>query len=160
MEEPIKVGIADLKVATNPATMVTIGLGSCVAVALLDVTAKVGALIHIMLPDSEEVKNRENKAKFANTAIPLAVKNMVRFGATKSRIIAKIAGGAHMFSFAGDDKMSVGDRNVEAVKIALKNEGIKLRAEETGGKVGRSVKFNIKTGKVYVKTMARGMIQI
>ncbi len=157
----LKVGIADLKVASNPATLITIGLGSCVAIALHDASAKIGALIHIMLPESQEVKNRENKAKFADTAIPLALQKMERFGAKKSHIRAKIAGGAHMFSFADDNgKMSVGDRNVESVKIALKAEGISVRAQETGGNVGRSVEFILNTGEVHVKTMARGTITL
>ena len=127
--EVFKVGIADMKVATNPATIITIGLGSCVAIALHDTTTKVGALIHIMLPASIEVKNKSNKAKFADTAIPVALDKMIRLGANRRSIVAKITGGARMFSFKGDNQPSVGTRNIEAVKIALKMEKIRLKAE-------------------------------
>ena len=153
--EVIKVGIADLKVAKNPGVLVTIGLGSCVGIALYDKVNKVGALIHIMLPKSTEVKAKDNKAKFADTSIPVALNEMEKMGAKKSNITAKIAGGARMFSFVTTDVMNVGDRNVVATKDVLKEHGIKLLKHDTGGNKGRTVEFETATGKVRIKSMGK-----
>lgn len=153
------VGIADLKAAGNPCKLVTIGLGSCVGVALYDAAAHLGALAHIMLPSSQEVAHNENKAKFADTAIPLVLEKLEELGARRGRVVAKIAGGARMFSF-NSAQQYVGDRNVEAVKEALKSAGVPLIASDVGGSVGRSVEFDVSTGKVYVKTITRGVTEL
>ena len=89
----IKVGMADLSTAKEPDILTTLGLGSCVGIALYDPSTKVGGLAHIMLPDSKQIKNNENKAKFADTAIEVLVQAMIKKGARKNRIVAKIAGG-------------------------------------------------------------------
>lgn len=153
--EVIKVGIADLKVAKNPGVLITIGLGSCVGIALHDKVNKVGGLIHIMLPKSTEVKARDNKAKFPDTAIPLALEKMEKLGAKKVNITAKIAGGARMFSFVTTDVMNVGERNVEATKEVLSQLKIKILKHDTGGNKGRTVEFETATGTVRIKSMGK-----
>ena len=102
MSEIIKVGMADLKTCISPNGITTLGLGSCVGIAIRDPQTKIGGLAHIMLPDSTAIKNsQQNIAKFADTGIEELVRQMERLGAMRSRMVAKIAGGATMFNFQG-----------------------------------------------------------
>ena len=117
MGEIIKVGMADLKTCKSPDGITTLGLGSCVGIAIRDPITKVGGLAHIMLPDSTAIANNSNKPKFADTGIELLVEKIVEEGANRARLVAKIAGGAQMFSFQNKvDMVRVGERNVEATK--------------------------------------------
>ena len=154
----VRVGIADLKAAKTPDLLVTLGLGSCVGITFYDSKVKVGGLAHIMLPDSRQARAGSlNLAKFADTAIPMILEELDKMGAQKSRLVVKIAGGAQMFSFMGaDDRMRIGERNVEAVKIALKQQGLKISGEDTGGSYGRSMELNLDNGKVNIKTIEKG----
>jgi chemotaxis protein CheD len=153
----VKVGMADLKSTKAPSTIMTSGLGSCIGICLYDTIAKVGGMAHIMLPDSNLARANDNKAKFANTAVPILIEEMLKLGAIKSRIVAKIAGGAQMFSFPGaTDIMKIGDRNAEAVKVALKQANIRILAEETGGNFGRTIEMELETGKLYIRTIDKG----
>ena len=157
MSELIKVGMADLKTGRNPDSIISYGLGSCVGIALYDSQAKVGGLAHIMLPDSNLARPSDNKAKFADTAIPVLLEQVIQLGALKSRIIAKIAGGSQMFSFAqATDIMRIGDRNIEAVREVLKANSIRIIAEDVGGNYGRTVELMLATGVYCIKTVNKG----
>jgi chemotaxis protein CheD len=157
MAELIKVGMADYKVGRSPASLISYGLGSCVGIALFDSVAKVGGLAHIMLPDSTQARSAENVAKFADTALPAMLNEIIKLGASKSRITAKIAGGAQMFTFTNaTDIMRVGERNAEAVRLILKKLDIRLLAEDTGGNYGRTVELKMDTGIFRVKTIDKG----
>ncbi|HHW40365.1 MAG TPA: chemotaxis protein CheD [Syntrophomonadaceae bacterium] len=157
MGEVLKVGIAELKVAKAPVNLSSAGLGSCVGICLYDPRARIGGLAHIMLPDSNQARNSVNKAKFANTAVPVLVSEMLKLGAVKERIIAKIAGGAQMFVFPGaSDFMRIGERNVDATKKALAEEKIPLAAQDTGGNYGRTIELCTTTGKLYIRTIEHG----
>ncbi len=153
-KEKIIVGIADLAVAHNPAVLITIGLGSCVAVSFRDPLAKMGALAHIVLPSIEQSRNKEIPLKFADSAIESAVKEMLRRGCSKYRIEAKMAGGACMFKLGSFD---IGARNVQAVKQKLEEMDIPILASETGGNHGRTVEFNIETGVMTVRSAVCGV---
>lgn len=157
MSELIKVGMADYKVGRMPSSLISYGLGSCVGIALYDSVTRVGGLAHIMLPDSTQARSNENPAKFADTALPLMLSDMIKLGAVKSRITAKIAGGAQMFTFANaTDIMRVGERNTEAVKMMLRKIEIRLIAEDTGGNYGRTVELKLDNGIYRVKTIDKG----
>lgn len=157
MGEVVKVGIAELKAAKAPVNLLSAGLGSCVGICLYDPHSKVGGLAHVMLPDSSQSKNAPNKAKFADTAVPALISEMLKLGASKSKIIAKIAGGAQMFVFSNaSDVMRIGERNVEAVKKALAKEGIPIVAQDTGGNYGRTIELCTSTGKLYIRTIEHG----
>ncbi|GER65647.1 chemoreceptor glutamine deamidase CheD [Weizmannia acidilactici] len=161
--EIIKVGIAEMKIVTAPGLIRTTGLGSCVGVILYDLPAKTAGLAHIMLPSSLIARNSEhiNKAKFADTAIEELIGRLLRAGCSAHRLLAKIAGGAEMFSFSSmNEAMRIGPRNVEAVKKELKENHIKLVAEDTGGKSGRTIEFNPETAVLTVKTVNHGVIDI
>jgi len=152
----IKIGMADLNVATPPDVLQTCGLGSCVGICLWDPVTKVSGMAHIMLPSSLQGKNG-NEAKFADTAVPLLIQGMLKLGAEKSRLVAKIAGGAQMFSFySANDIMKIGERNVEAVKMVLEKTKIRLIAEDVGGNYGRTIEFYSENGQLYVRTINLG----
>lgn len=157
MPDLIRVGMADYKVGKAPATIISYGLGSCIGISLYDPQLKVGGLLHIMLPDSTQARGSDNPAKFADTGLPLLLKDVLALGASKARLVAKIAGGAQMFAFQNaTDVMRVGARNAEASKKMLKNLGIRLIAEDTGGTYGRTVSINLEDGSYIVKTVSKG----
>lgn len=156
MSEMIKVGMADMKICRAPDAVTTLGLGSCVGVALYDKVTKVAGLVHVMLPDSTQVRQNQNRAKFADTGIDYLIETMVAGGASKSRLTAKIAGGAQMFAFSGNsDMLRVGERNVEAVKKKLRELGISILAEDTGLNFGRTVEFYPDSGDFVIKSVGK-----
>lgn len=157
MADLVKVGMADYKIGRDPASIISYGLGSCVGIALYDPITKIGGLAHIMLPDSTQARSTENLAKFADTAIPLMLEDMIRAGAVRSRITVKIAGGAQMFTFTNTtDIMRVGQRNADSVKMVLKKMGLRLIAEDTGGNYGRTVELKLDSGIYRIKTIDKG----
>ncbi len=134
MQMITKVGMADMDITKDPGIITTLGLGSCVGIVLYDHITKIAGLVHIMLPSSKQIKNNENKAKFADTGIQLLLSKMIERGCSKSRITAKIAGGSQMFSFQSNNEiMKIGERNVIATKEILKSLNIPIIAEDTGG---------------------------
>ena len=154
MSEIIKVGMADLKVCKSPDGITTLGLGSCVGIAIRDPITKIGGLAHVMLPDSSAIRQNNNIYKFADTGIVELVRLMELEGAKKARMVAKIAGGAQMFAFQNKtDLVRVGDRNVEASKKALKALGIPILAEDTGENFGRTVIFYPETGDYVIRAV-------
>jgi len=118
--------------------MMTIGLGSCVGLSLYDDSASVGAMVHIMLPDSAGRTDRPGK--YADTAIALLVKELNALGCKNRSLVAKMAGGACMFEYFGAN-LNIGERNAEKVRALLRENHIPIIAEDVGGKVGRSVTF-------------------
>ena len=156
MSEIIKVGMADLKICRAPDGVTTLGLGSCVGVALRDPVTKIGGLAHVMLPDSTRIKNNTNIYKFADTGIDELVRLLVNEGASKTRLVAKIAGGAQMFSFQNkSDMVRVGEQNVAASKKKLSEMGIPILAEDTGLNYGRTVIFYPENGDFVIKAVGK-----
>ncbi len=159
--EMVKVGMADLNVCVNPNAITTLGLGSCVGVAIYDPIKKIAGLAHVMLPDSTTIKNNSNKAKFADTGIALLVDKMVSMGASRTRMVAKIAGGAQMFAFNNSsDMVRIGDRNVEASKKKLAELKIPLLAQDTGLNYGRTVEFYSESGDFLIKAVGKPVKKI
>ncbi len=161
MSQMIKVGMADLKVAEYPDALTTLGLGSCVGICLYDPLSKVTGMAHIMLPSSKAIRKNENTAKFADTAIVELLNQMEAKGAKKSRLVAKIAGGAQMFSFSSaNDSMKIGERNAEAVRLILKELNVPIKSDECGGNFGRTIEFYSESGKLLIKTAGKGIKEI
>ncbi|MDI6704695.1 MAG: chemotaxis protein CheD [Bacillota bacterium] len=157
MGSVIKIGMADLSAARDPSVLITLGLGSCVGICLYDPINKIIGMAHVMLPSSADIKNNGNKAKFADTAINVLIEHMSDLGANRSRLTAKIAGGAQMFSFkSANDLMRIGERNVEAVKRELEKHSIPVIAEDVGGNYGRSIEFDSANGELRIKTIGHG----
>lgn len=152
----IKVGMADLNICKSPDGITTLGLGSCVGVAVRDPITKIGGLLHAMLPDSTVVKNNTCVEKFVDSGLDELVKRLVRAGAHRNRLEAKLAGGAQMFSFQrNSDLVKVGDRNAEAARKKLREMHIKLLAEDTGLNYGRTVIYYPETGIYVIKAVGR-----
>lgn len=155
MNRMIKVGMADLNICKSPDAITTLGLGSCIGIAIYDPVTKIGGLAHIMLPDSTKIRNNSNIAKFADTGITELVSRMTRAGASRTRLVAKIAGGAKMFEVTGDAIGSIGEKNAMASKRKLRELGIRLIAEDTGLNYGRTVELHCDTGEYYIKSVGK-----
>ena len=135
-EQTAMIGIGEYRVGSFP--MMTIGLGSCIGLTLYDDKLKIGAMVHIMLPESAGRTDRPGK--YADTAIPTILDELIALGGKKRTIIAKMAGGACMFEYFGAN-LNIGERNIQKVKALLATHQLRLISEDVGGKVGRSVTF-------------------
>lgn len=156
MSTIIKVGMADLNICKSPDGITTLGLGSCVGVAVRDPVTKIGGLLHAMLPDSTVVKNNTCVEKFVDSGLDELVKRLVKAGAHRNRLEAKLAGGAQMFSFQrNSDLVKVGERNAEAARKKLREMHIKLLAEDTGLNYGRTVIYYPETGVYVIKAVGK-----
>jgi len=140
--------MGELKVSrARDGELVAIGLGSCIGLAVVDGSACVAGLAHVVLPDSQGVNGPA--AKFADTAIPEMMASLRTVGASKSRCRAVLVGGARMFALSGG--LDIGARNDAAVREALALEGIEMLAAATGGNRGRTVRVMVGTGEVLVQ---------
>lgn len=159
MGEIIKVGMADLKTCKAPDAVTTLGLGSCVGIALRDPVLKIGGLVHIMLPDSKALcSNNSVIAKFADTGIVELVRQLELMGANRSRLVAKIAGGATMFQVQSRSEiMKIGERNVSSTIKTLDSLKIKLLAQDTGANYGRTVTFFPETGEFHIRAVGKSL---
>lgn len=152
----IMVGMADLNIGRGPDILTTVGLGSCIGLTLYDPITKVGGMVHYMLPDSKAVTNNTNIAKFADSGVQELLKRVTMAGANRSRLVAKIAGGAKMFAVNQTTNVgSVGERNTAAAKQLLRQLNIKLIAEDTGLNYGRTVELHCDTGDFYIKAVKK-----
>jgi len=152
----IKVGMADLNVCESPDSIITLGLGSCVGVVLYDPAVKKCGMVHVMLPDSTAITNNQNIAKFADTGVEECLRRVLAMGAKRERLIAKIAGGAQMFSMNTSNPMlRVGDRNVQAVRKKLEELNIPVIAADTGENYGRTVVFYPETGEYLIRAIGK-----
>ena len=156
MGNMIKVGMADLKVAKAPDSLITLGLGSCIGLTLYDPVTKIGGMVHYMLPDSTQLKNNTNIAKFGDTGIRELYNQMIKRGAVPRRMVAKIAGGAKMFEVSGLSNVGhVGERNAQQAKKMLRELQVPLVAEDTGLNYGRTVTLDCETGEFFIKAVGK-----
>ena len=148
------VRVADWAAERHDAVIVTLGLGSCVAIMLHDPGAKVGAMAHILLPSTSLARDTSNPAKFPETAVPLMLERLSALGADRRRLQAKLAGGASMFAaLMTPGTIQMGERNVVAARNALRDAGVPLVAEAVGGSAGRSVRFAVADGRVVIRSV-------
>lgn len=153
----IRVRVADFAVATQPAVLSTVGVGSCIAIALYDPEKRVGGMAHVLLPSETMARDRSNRAKFPASAIPLLLERMRALGARPGHITAKIAGGASMFtSLLASGGPQMGERNVSATRHALERSGIPILAQDVGGGHGRSIYFHLSDGRLHVRSLIKG----
>ena len=152
----IRVRVADYAVAQGDVVISSVGLGSCIAIALYDARTAIGGLAHILVPSPALSRDTSNPAKFPSTAVPLLVAEMRRRGAS-TEITAKIAGGASMFaSLIPAGGINMGERNAAATRDALIDAGVPLVAEDVGGEHGRSVYFHLATGRLQIRSLKAG----
>ena len=154
VKREVRVGIAESAVVFSPDKIITLGLGSCIGIALYDSEKKVAGLVHIMLPDSKQFKNISNPLKYADLGIEDLLKKMIKLGCRKDKIVAKIAGGASMFNFSDKNIVSdIGKRNARASIEKIKALSIPLISEDTGGNKGRTMILESEDGSVFIKSI-------
>ncbi len=152
------VGIADLTVSDRPEDLlITYALGSCLGVCIHDPQARVGGLLHVMLPSGrvDGEKAEKNPARFVDTGLPMLFKEAYRLGARKERIIVKVAGGSSVTNRGSGDSFQIGKRNFIALKKLLWKNGVLLKAEDVGGNHSRTVSLSVRTGEVLVKAQGK-----
>jgi chemotaxis protein CheD len=153
----IRVKVADYAVTRGPQVIATIGLGSCVAIALYDRDTGIGGLAHILLPNQSMSRETDNPAKFPDTIVPVMLEEMRALGTRNARVCAKIVGGASMFGqLVSATGINVGERNVIATREALAASGVPIVAEDTGLDYGRSVYFHLADGRLEVRSLKKG----
>ena len=153
MKERI-VKVAEWAAERGEGVLVTLGLGSCVAIMLHDAQTKSGAMAHILLPSPSLARDTSNPAKFPETAVPLLIDRLKALGADPRRLVAKLAGGASMFSqLVTPGTIQMGERNVLAARTALRRAEIPIVREAVGGERGRTVRFHVKDGRVEIRSV-------
>ncbi len=146
------VDIADYKVTDDPkAELITYSLGSCIGVAIWDPVARVGGLLHYMLPDStvSRGKAENNPAMFADTGIPLLFRSAYKLGAEKKRLVVKVAGGSTLLDDHGT--FNIGKRNYAALRKLFWKNGVLIDAEHVGGQFSRTMRLSVRTGQCTVR---------
>lgn len=152
------VRVADLRIGVGDDVLVTIGLGSCVAILLYDAEARVGGLAHVLLPSPALARADGNPAKFPQSAVPRLLELMTADGARRERITGRLAGGASMFAaLAPPGTVQMGERNLVAARQALNAHGVPLVAESVGGDYGRTVRLRVGDGRIEVSTVFHGV---
>lgn len=167
----VRVRISEFRVAEAPESLRVLGLGSCVAIAIYDPGLRIGGLAHVLLPGPppDPMPAGFNISKYADHALSALLSALLERGCDPARLVAKIAGGANMFTGAEEMgnmsgalavvKSGIGDRNVAAVREQLAARGIPLAGEEVGGSRGRTITFEVSTGRLVI-THARGGSQV
>lgn len=154
--DPTYVKVAQHAVGGAGDVLVTLGLGSCVAILLHDEGARVGGLAHVLLPEPALSRDRDNASKFASTAVPVLMQEMAGQGARRARLKARLVGGAAMFqALMVPGALNMGARNVIAAREALERAGIPLVGEAVGADHGRSVRFHVAEGRTVVSSVGK-----
>ena len=157
----IIIGVSDLKVSNDlESTLITYSLGSCIGITVYDPVARVGGMLHFMLPDSklDETKSRKNPYMFADTGIPPLFKNAYNLGAKKQRMKVIVVGGAQIHDQNGF--FNIGKRNYMAVRKILWKNNVMIDYEDAGGNFNRTLRLAIKTGQAWIKTPGQGLMEI
>lgn len=157
MSSEVNVGISDMKIVNSPEGLISYALGSCVGVCITDKVLKIAGMAHVMLPYNKN-EDKVNTFKYADTAIAEMVRKMEIMGCMRSRMVAKIAGGARMFEIKGNSTIgNIGDRNVQATKETLQQLKVRLIAEDVGLNYGRTIVFDSNTGDLTIKSFAKNI---
>lgn len=130
--------------------LVSIGLGSCIGLALVDRARSVVGLAHVMLPEATGAVEAATRHKFADVAVPALLDRLTALGTTPLRLEAVLVGGARMFAFGGSS-LDIGARNEEATLAQLKQRGIRVVASATSGTKGRTIRVHVDGGRVLCK---------
>jgi chemotaxis protein CheD len=148
MQTLINIGVAQLQVATSPSMLRTI-LGSCIGICIYDKVKKIGGMAHILLPNKT---NSDKPEKYADSAIPLLLSEMLKAGCKKENLSAKIAGGASMFKFNANISLAqIGTRNIEVSIKLLEENQIPIMVADVGGNTGRVIDFYLEDGRLKVR---------
>lgn len=155
MMSNVTVGISDMKIVNVPETLISYALGSCVGICIIDKEAKIAGMAHIMLSYNKN-DDKTDVFKYADTGIVEMVSQMEKLGCIKTRMIAKIAGGAKMFDIKGSTSIgNIGERNIAATKEILQKLRIRLIAEDVGKNYGRTIIFDSSNGDLTIRSFGK-----
>lgn len=144
-----------MKFARGDSMIITYALGSCIGITFYDPAIRLGALLHVMLPNRVD-PNDAKVFKYADTGIRETVRKLSAFGMLKTRTIVKIAGGAKMFEMKGSaDFGNIGQRNADMVKKVLMEERLRIAAEDVGGSYARTMLIDVSNGDVVIRTVGK-----
>lgn len=153
------IGIAELKISAAPDdVLVTYALGSCLGITIHDPVARIGGMLHVMLPLStiDEVKARTNPCMFVDTGVPKLFLDCYKAGARKERLIVRAAGGACTSRSDVDDPFQIGKRNFVMLRKLLWKNNVLLKSYDVGGSVARTMSLKVGNGEVCVKINGDG----
>lgn len=149
------------RVGRGEGILAVAGLGSCVAVMLYDPLSRVGGLAHVLLPDPTFSSQPHRRWRYATTAIPELIHELVLAGADRQRLTARIVGGATMFQdIMPKNQPNIGERNIRAARTVLGEAGVPILAEQVGGDFGRSVEFDLGDGVVRVSAQGKNRVEL
>lgn len=152
----IMVRVSDLQVGREGDTLITLGLGSCVAVILHDAATRLGGMAHVMLPSKSLSRRPDLPGRVPETAVPALLEKLGIMGANPRRLTARLVGGASLFaSLSPPGSIQMGERNLVACRQVLNAHGLPITGELVGGESGRSVWFTVGDGKVLVRSAAQ-----
>jgi chemotaxis protein CheD len=152
-KKTLVVGVADMAASNDPsADLITYSLGSCLGITLYDPSTKVGGLLHVMLPDSgiDAAKAASAPYMFVDTGIPRLFQAVCNLGGDRRRVIIKVAGGAQFLDAAG--VFNIGERNQRALNELLARNGYSIQAREVGGVCSRTIRLDMSTGKLGIRS--------
>ncbi len=155
------IGVADLAISSSPEeVLITYSLGSCIAIVIYDSRAKVGGMLHYMLPESsmDKEKAMRNPAMFADSGISQLFRQSYQFGAKKESLVVKAVGGAQILDENG--VFNIGKRNYLAMRKIFWRNNVMVSAEHVGGSVNRTVRLEMNTGRVFVKVSGLGELEL
>jgi chemotaxis protein CheD len=156
MQRTEQVELGEIKVSNHKATVYMIpNLGTGVAVTIYDMTNKVGGIAHVVLPESslDGVASDVLPGKYANLAIPKLLEEFAAQGGQKRSTVVRIVGGAQLFNFGGGggNVLNIGARNATAIRAAMSKQGYAIEKADTGGNKGKSLRFVVGTGQLYIR---------
>ena len=157
----LTVGVAEMQIAEAPDTLISYGLGSCIGIAIFDSQAKIGGMAHAMLSSRVNGTERGNPLKYVDSSIEIIVAGLLEAGCVKGALLAKMAGGAHMFRLGNPEGgANIGERNAMAAREKLEALGIPLVAEDVGGSYGRTLELDPNDGTLVVRSLRMGTKQL
>jgi chemotaxis protein CheD len=153
----VVVGIADLVVGRDGDLLVTHALGSCLGIVAHDPVARVGGMLHVMMPTSSInlEKAQLRPAMFVDTGVPRLFQECYAAGARKERMIVKVAGGAARAQAGETDSFQIGKRNMLMLRRLLWKNSVLIRGQEIGGTISRDLIYEVSTGEVTVRSGGR-----
>jgi chemotaxis protein CheD len=153
MTNSIAIGLAELKISRNPDdVLVAFGLGSCLGIGMYDPVIHIGGMLHAVLPKNND--GQELTAKYVDSGIELLLEQILKAGAIRSRLVVRMAGGANMLNVSSlSNTFDIGNRNIDSAHKTFDRLGFKLKSEEIGGKIGRTVRLYVANGRMTLRMM-------
>ncbi len=157
MKKVIRVGMSDYQICQPPQCISTLGLGSCIGVVFYDTSTKICGMAHVMLPNSKAITGCENRKKFVDTCLEDMHRELLNLGANKRFLVAKMAGGARMFSYGTKSELfNIGEKNIRATREYCERIKIPIIAEDTGSTYGRTIEFDPESGELLIRAVGIG----